>query len=102
MSKFFDRAVPAEDRKIFVLALLTGIIFLGLDQLTKYWVIREIPFASRQVVIPGFFNLTYVTNTGAAWGILSGRYWILLAISGAVFFAAIWFLRNLTEGWKER
>ena len=74
MSKFFDRAVPAEDRKIFMLALLTGLIFLGLDQLTKYWVIREIPFASRQVVIPGFFNLTYVTNTGAAWGILSGRY----------------------------
>lgn len=102
MSKFFDRAVPAEDRKIFMLALLTGMIFLGLDQLTKYWVIREIPFASRQVVIPGFFNLTYVTNTGAAWGILSGRYWILLAISGAVFFASIWFLRKLTEGWKER
>ena len=102
MSKFFDRAVPAEDRKIFLLALLTGMIFLGLDQLTKYWVIREIPFASRQVVIPGFFNLTYVTNTGAAWGILSGRYWLLLAISGTVFFAALWFLRHLTDGWKER
>ena len=102
MSKFFDRAVPAEDRKIFVLALLTGMIFLGIDQLTKYWVVKEIPFASRQAVIPGFFNLTYVTNTGAAWGILSGRYWLLLAISGAVFFAAIWFLRQLTDGWKER
>lgn len=102
MSKFFNRAVPAEDRKTFLLALLTGFIFLILDQLTKYWVVKEIPFASRQTVIPGFFNLTYVTNTGAAWGILSGRYWLLLAISGAVFFAALWFLRHLTDGWKER
>ena len=102
MSKFFNRPVPAEDRKTFLLALLTGFIFLILDQFTKYWVVKEIPFASRQVVIPGFFNLTYVTNTGAAWGILSGRYWLLLAISGAVFFAALWFLRHLTDGWKER
>ncbi len=102
MSKFSHRAVPAEDRKTFLLALLTGFIFLILDQLTKYWVVKEIPFASRQVVIPGFFNLTYVTNTGAAWGILSGRYWLLLAISGTVFFAALWFLRHLTDGWKER
>ena len=102
LSKFFNRPVPAEDRKTFLLALLTGFIFLILDQFTKYWVVKEIPFASRQVVIPGFFNLTYVTNTGAAWGILSGRYWLLLAISGAVFFAALWFLRHLTDGWKER
>ena len=102
LNKFFNRAVPAEDRKTFLLALLTGLIFLILDQLTKYWVVREIPFASRRVVIPGFFNLTYVTNTGAAWGILAGRYWLLLAISGAVFFAALWFLRHLTDGWKER
>lgn len=87
---------------MFFLALANGIFFLILDQLTKYWVIKAIPFASRQTVIPGFFNLTYVTNTGAAWGILSGRYWLLLTISGAVFLAAVWFLHHLTEGWKER
>ena len=102
MSKFFNRIVPAEDRKTFVLALVIGVLSLILDQLTKYWVVKEIPFASRQVVIPHFFNLTYVTNTGAAWGILSGRYWLLLTISAAVFFAALWFMQYLTEGWKER
>ena len=94
--------VPAEDRKTYLLALLNGLFFLILDQFTKYWVVKEIPFASRQVVIPGFFNLTYVTNTGAAWGILAGRYWLLLTISAAVFIAAVWFLRQLTDGWKER
>ena len=102
MTYSFDKTVPASERKVFLLSLLTGIFFLILDQLTKYWVVREIPFAARRTVIPGFFNLTYVTNTGAAWGILSGRYWLLLLISAAVFAAAIWFLRTLTEGWKER
>lgn len=97
-----NRVVPPPERKVFRAALLTGIFFLILDQLTKYWVVREIPFAARQTVIPGFFNLTYVTNTGAAWGILSGRYWLLLTISAAVFAAAIWYLRSLTDSWPER
>jgi len=82
--------------------MLAGIILLALDQLTKYWVVKEIPFGTRQTVIPGFFNLTHVTNTGAAWGILSGRYWLLLSISALVFLTAIWFMRTLTEGWTER
>ena len=97
-----NKLVPPGERKIFWTALLTGIVFLALDQLTKFWVVKEIPFGARQTVIPGFFNLTYITNTGAAWGILSGRYWLLLAISALVFLAAVRFLRTLTEGWKER
>ena len=102
MNDPLNRIVPAPDRKVFWTALLAGIVFLVLDQLTKYWVVTGIPFGARQPVIPGFFNLTYVTNTGAAWGILSGRYWLLLAISAAVFLAAIWYLRTLTESWTER
>ena len=102
MSSFINRTFPAEERKTLFLSLILGLVFLILDQLTKYWVVREIPFASRQAVIPGFFNLTYVTNTGAAWGILAGRYWLLLTVSAVVFIAAVWFLRYLTEGWKER
>lgn len=97
-----QKIVPEADRKIFRLAILAGIVLLILDQLTKYWVVKEIPFGSRLTVIPGFFNLTYVTNTGAAWGILSGHYWLLLGISAAVFFSAIWFLPALTESWAER
>ena len=97
-----NRFVPAPEHKVFRLALLIGILFLILDQLTKYWVVAAIPFSTRKTVIPGFFNLTYVTNTGAAWGILSGRYWLLLTISAAVFAAAIWYLRSLTDSWPER
>ena len=98
----FEKTVPRADRKVFWSAFAVGLLFFGLDQLTKYWVVKEIPFAVRKTVIPGFFNLTYITNTGAAWGILSGRYWLLLTISATVFAAAFFFLRALTDSWKER
>ena len=102
MSFSLNQIVPQTDRKVFRPAALTGIVFLILDQLTKYAVVKEIPFGRTVTVIPGFFNLTYVTNTGAAWGILSGHYWLLLGISAAVFFSAVWFLSALTESWPER
>ena len=55
--------------------LFFGIIILVivLDQLTKYWVVQSFSLYESLSVIPGFFNLTYLTNTGAAFGILAGQ-----------------------------
>lgn len=39
-----------------------------LDQITKWLVIRNIELYDGFPVIPGFFNLVHVTNTGAAFG----------------------------------
>jgi len=43
-----------------------------LDQLTKWWVVNGFVLYESKVIIAGFFNLTYITNTGAAFGILAG------------------------------
>ena len=82
----------------FVLCL----IFVGIDQITKALVVADILHGERVKVIPGIFNLTYITNPGAAWGILAGKGNLLLIISGIVFCLAIYFIRTLCEGWKER
>ena len=56
---------------LYLLALLV----LAADQLTKFWVVRahwawpDIYGNYTRVVIPGFFSLTYVNNTGGAFGI---------------------------------
>lgn len=44
---------------------------VALDQATKALVLAYLPLHSSESVIPGFFDLTHVRNTGAAFGILS-------------------------------
>lgn len=73
-----------------------------LDQLTKIAVIQYIPKHEAIPVIKGLFNLTYITNPGAAWGIMSGKGHLLLGISIVVLVIIIYFLRSLTEGCMER
>nr|WP_275888789.1 signal peptidase II [Desulfoprunum benzoelyticum] len=42
-----------------------------LDQLTKLWILRTFELYESREIIPGLFNLVYVTNTGAAFSILA-------------------------------
>lgn len=54
-----------------LLILIAGGVLI-LDQLTKLLVIGTFPLYSMRVVIPGFFNLVHVRNTGAAFSLLAG------------------------------
>lgn len=48
------------------------VLVVILDQLTKFWILRTFELYESQEIIPGFFNLVYVTNTGAAFSMLAG------------------------------
>jgi len=50
--------------------LAVGIVVF--DQLTKWWIVQSFHHGETVSVIPGFFNLTLVRNTGAAFGFLAG------------------------------
>lgn len=71
-------------KRIFVLA---GAIAL-IDQLVKIFVANSLVGESVSV-IKNFFYFTYVENTGAAWGILSGNRWFLVIISILAIYAII-------------
>ena len=47
-------------------------IMVGLDQWTKWAITKSIPLDGTMVVIPGFFELTYVRNYGAAFSSFAG------------------------------
>lgn len=68
-----------------------------LDQVTKFWIDATIPFdpygRGGFTVIPGFFNLIHVGNTGAAWSMFSGKS-TFLALLAAVTLLAIYFWRK--------
>jgi signal peptidase II len=53
------------------LILLAGPVLL-LDQITKLLVFRLLPLFSVREIIPGFFNLVHVRNTGAAFSMFAG------------------------------
>jgi len=44
---------------------------VGIDQLTKAWILSLFQLYESKEVIPGLFNLVYVTNAGAAFSFLA-------------------------------
>ena len=69
------------------MALLMAVI-VAADQLTKLWVVANIPLHTNMDAIPGLFHLTYTQNTGAAFSSFEGARWLFVVIF-AVFAAAI-------------
>lgn len=43
-----------------------------LDQISKWWILANFTIHESREIIAGFFHLTYLTNTGAAFGIMAG------------------------------
>ncbi len=92
-----------EGRVIRLCWVMCGIL-VALDQATKALAenCAQLVAGKPIVIIPGLFNLVLINNTGAAWGILSGRNMILLIISCAVLALMLFFMKAITEGWPER
>ena len=85
--------------------LITFLLVIFFDQATKLAVMHLLPwidgepiysFASANppvTVINNFFYIVHITNEGAAWGILSGRTYLLASIA-IVTLAGMWYFRK--------
>lgn len=60
------------------------IILLCIDQSIKVIVTKNMLLLKSITIIPNFFNITYVENTGGAWSILSSNTFLLTIISAIV------------------
>jgi len=74
------------------------VLVVVLDQCSKLWIVQGFELFESRVIVPGFFNLTYLTNTGAAFGILAGhpvwwRHFFFVGVAGAAL-VAIYFLHK--------
>ncbi|MBL4575847.1 MAG: signal peptidase II [Opitutaceae bacterium] len=77
---------------------LLAIGVVAADQLSKAWINTNLPFNAyfpphNIPVIPGFFNIVHVGNTGAAWGLFTDKSYFL-AILAAVTLLAIFLFRK--------
>jgi signal peptidase II len=87
-------------RRLSNLALALGVVVL--DQATKALVVAKIPLYRTIPVIPGFFDLTHLQNTGAAFGMFasagSARPLVVTLLAVAVFGGVLaWSLTSSTE-----
>jgi signal peptidase II len=78
--------------------LLISLAILLLDQWSKLAIERTLPeYASREV-IPGFFQLTHVRNTGVAFGMFASHgdlgVWVLIGIGFAALAAVGLYFRR--------
>jgi signal peptidase II len=58
-----------------------------LDQITKFLALANIPTHVTIEVIPGFFNLVQVHNTGAAFGMMKDNNWFFIGLASVAIVA---------------
>lgn len=66
------------------------VIATVLDQLSKLWVVENIPLHGQIPLLDGVVHLTYTQNTGAAWSMLSGMQWLFLGIFLLFTLGIVW------------
>jgi signal peptidase II len=79
-------------RPLFYFALLLSV---ALDQGTKAWATLSLEPLGSVAVIPGCFSLTYVRNTGVAFGMFAGHGLLVAALMVVLVGFALFLSREL-------
>ncbi len=87
---------------LFIWALAVVLPCYAVDQLTKWLICKKIEIGTGFNVIPGFFDIIHVRNTGAAFGMLQGipepiRTYFFLGVTIAAFIAIFFMFAKIKE-----
>jgi signal peptidase II len=82
---------------------LLSLPLYALDQWTKHLIMRSISPNDARNVIPDFFDLVNVTNTGAAFGSFKGNNTFFIALSCLALLVVVTLLvrRRATDVWRD-
>lgn len=87
---------------MYIAAVLSVILLVVIDQLTKYLAVVFLMPVGTVKVLEGFIHFTYVENEGAAFGLMQGGRWIFVVMTVIVIvFICIYYAR-LPKGKKYR
>jgi signal peptidase II len=75
----------------------------ALDQLMKHWVLRSVNPYDARIVVPDFFHLVNVTNTGAAFGSFRGNntFFVVISIIALVVVTILLVRRRPSDAWRD-
>ena len=85
-------------RKNYLIALGLFMLIILFDQLTKLLVVHNMELGDSSPVIKDVFEIHYIQNTGMAWGLFSGKTWLLAIFSGIMLVALLYVYHNIAEG----
>jgi len=84
--------------KSYFLALIGVLIALSIDIYTKAWVISNLRSQPPRIVICNVFQLRYLENRGAAFGILYGQQYFLIIVTFLVLGFILWMYHKVPVG----
>lgn len=74
-----------------------GILVFIIDQLVKHLVVSTMHLGQSLPVIKGIFNITYVLNPGAAFGMLEHQRWFFIVVALAAVLLGVAFYKKLQQ-----
>lgn len=81
-----------EKRSLHYLIALAGILIgVCLDQFTKYLAVLHLKGQAALVLIDGVFQLEYLENRGAAFGLFQGQRLFFFLSAGVILAIVVWF-----------
>lgn len=81
-------------KKKSILIIISVIILILVDQLTKFFVVKYFNVNDYLIIIKDFLKFFYIRNTGAAFGLLSGLTIVLSIVSIILIFYIVKEIKN--------
>ena len=94
-----DGAPRTPRRGLALLLALVAVVVIGLDQLTKYLVVRNLTPYVPVPVVDGILRLNLIRNPGAAFSLATGTTWIFTVIATVVSVVIVRVSRRLGSVW---
>lgn len=76
-------------------SLFCFFLLFGIDQLSKAWAVSRLKDQLPRTFLNDWFELFYLENKGAAWGILSGKTAFLVIVTVVVLIAIFWWYAKI-------
>ena len=81
--------------RVYVLPIIIIGLLTALDQLTKFIITSSFTLYESRPVIKNVFSLTYIRNTGTAWGLFQGQRVIFLIIAAIILVLSFYIMGNI-------
>lgn len=89
----------AKDNRYNIL-IIFALMWIIVDQSTKWLIVRNFPLYDGFAVIPHFFNIIHVRNYGAAFGFLNNpetdwQFWFFVLVTVFALWVIVYFMRKM-------